>query len=316
MIKKTKLLFVLLCMNFMVNAASMQGQPAPSFNLQDQDGQVHQLSDYAGKWLVVYFYPKDDTTGCTIEAKAFRDNYETLKSMNAEVLGVSLDDAESHQAFIKKYQLPFNLLVDENKNMSRDYGVDGGMAFFSYAKRQTFIINPQGMIDRHFEDVDPSSHYDEVYTALEGLQTVHASQGGKNESKIKPSEVTDSYTVYGDAWNYADVSSNNIAVVLTEPNSYLTDNSIITGRITRVCQKQGCWMILADNKAGESFARVDFNDHAFLIPKDSSGDAEVYGKLVTKELTAEQKAHYEAEGAGQLPEISYEIVAYSVKILQ
>ncbi len=309
MFKKT-MLFVLLSMNFMVNAMSMQGQPAPSFNLQDQDGKIHQLSDYAGKWLVVYFYPKDDTRGCTIEAKAFRDNYATLQSMNTEVLGVSLDDAESHRAFIKKYDLPFNLLVDDNKVMSKDYGVDGGMAFFKYAKRQTFLINPQSMIAKHFEEVDPNTHYDEVYAALTALQK--ESDHGKKVSKTEPTEVTDTFTVFGDAWEYSDVKSNDIVSVLGNPDTYLTENSIITGRITKVCQKQGCWMILAD---GESFARVDFNDHAFLIPKDSNGSAEVYGKLIAKELTPEQKAHYESEGAGELPLKSFEIVAYSVKIL-
>jgi peroxiredoxin Q/BCP len=154
MIKKTTTLLALLLMNSMVYAASMQGQPAPTFNLADQSGEMHQLADYKGQYLVVYFYPKNDTSGCTIEAKAFRDNYAVLKGMNADVLGVSLDDAESHRAFIKKYDLPFNLLVDANKQMSRDYGVDGGMAFFNYAKRQTFIIDPEGKIAVHFEQVN------------------------------------------------------------------------------------------------------------------------------------------------------------------
>lgn len=313
MIKKAFLMLAFLSLNFMVNAESMQGQPAPSFNLQDQDGEYHQLSDYAGQWLVIYFYPKDDTTGCTIEAKAFRDNYQTLQGMNAEVLGVSLDDAESHKAFIEKYELPFNLLVDTNKSMSKDYGVDGGMAFFKYAKRQTFIINPEGAIAKHFEKVDPSTHYDEVYTALMELQRETISEHGKKVSKTEATEVTESYSVYGEPWNYTQVESNDISDVLAKPTNFVDNKTIITGRITRVCQKQGCWMILAN---GESFARVDFNDHAFLIPKDSSGSSEVYGELIAKELTPEQKAHYESEGSGELPLKSYEIIAYSVKILK
>ncbi len=166
MIKKTITLLTFLVMNFMVYAESMQGQPAPTFNLADQSGELHQLADYQDQYLVVYFYPKNDTSGCTIEAKAFRDNYEVLKAMNTDVLGVSLDDAESHRAFIEKYELPFNLLVDADKQMSRDYGVDGGMAFFSYAKRQTFIIDPQGQIAVHFEEVNPSTHADQVIAAL------------------------------------------------------------------------------------------------------------------------------------------------------
>lgn len=310
MFNKSTLLVVFLFMNFMAYAESMQGQPAPSFNLTDQNGTTQQLSDYSGKWLVVYFYPKNDTSGCTTEAKAFRDNYPALKAMNAEVLGVSLDDAESHRAFISKYDLPFNLLVDANKQMSRDYGVDGGMAFFSYAKRQTFVIDPDGQIAVHFEDVDPSTHAEEVMTALKEQQAL--AKPKQDIQQVSVTEVIDGAAVFGQKWPAEIANSVSLSMALQQPKIYTADNHVITGNITRVCQSQGCWMILTD---GDDFARVDFNDHAFLIPKDSKGRAEVLGRLVEKELSAEQRAHYASEGSGELPAKSYEIVADAVKIM-
>lgn len=310
MIKKTAFLLSFSIINFMALAEGMQGQLAPAFNLQDQAGQSHQLADYQNQWLVVYFYPKNDTSGCTVEAKAFRDNYQTLKAMNTEVLGVSLDDAESHRAFIDKYDLPFNLLVDANKQMSRDYGVDGGMAIFSYAKRQTFIISPQGVIAKHFEKVSPSTHADEVIAALKELQKVTAKKAN-NEDLVQLTEVIDNAAVYGVKWPRDSVNAVELEMALKAPEQYAAGNHVLTGNITRVCQKKGCWMILAD---GDSFARVDFNDHSFYIPMDSVGKAAVYGRLIKKELSDEQRAHYAAEGSGQLPAVSYEIVADAVKI--
>ncbi|TDR18491.1 DUF4920 domain-containing protein [Marinicella litoralis] len=313
MIKKTMTLLTFLLMNSMVYAESMQGQPAPTFNLADQSGKLHQLADYQGQYLVVYFYPKNDTSGCTIEAKAFRDNYALLKEMNADVLGVSLDDADSHRAFIDKYDLPFNLLVDADKQMSRDYGVDGGMAFFSYAKRQTFIINPEGQIAVHFEEVNPSTHAEQVITAIKKLQSESISQQADHDKndQVSVTEVIDGAAVFGQQWPTEATNKVTVATALGQPNEYTTSNHVITGNVTRVCQKKGCWMILTE---GDDFARVDFNDHSFLIPKDSKGRAEVYGRLVEKELSEQERAHYASEGSGQLPAKSYEIVADAVKI--
>lgn len=313
MIKKPSILLTLFLFNSMVLADSMQGQPAPAFNLEDQAGKSHQLADYQNQWLVVYFYPKNDTTGCTVEAKAFRDNYKTLKDLNADVLGVSLDDAESHRAFIAKYDLPFNLLVDANKQMSRDYGVDGGMAIFSYAKRQTFIIGPDGMIAKHFEKVDPNTHADEVIAALQSLQADQANSDQKNmnEDLVQLTEVFNGAAVYGDVWPRMKKAHVGLSVALKSPEQFMEGGHFLTGNITRVCQKKGCWMILTD---GEDFARVDFNDHSFFIPKDSTGSATVFGRLVKKELSDEQRAHFKAEGSGDLPAVSYELVADSVKI--
>ncbi len=312
MIKKAITLLTIMLLNSMAYAQSMQGQPAPTFNLADQSGKLHQLADYQDQYLVVYFYPKNDTSGCTIEAKAFRDNYATLKAMNTDVLGVSLDDAASHRAFIAKYDLPFNLLVDADKQMSRDYGVDGGMAIFSYAKRQTFIIDPQGQIAVHFEQVNPSTHADQVITALKDLQAKNVANTKEKAQEVSVTEVIDGAAVFGQQWPRSDVKSIGVSAALSQPKEYTENNHIITGNVTRVCQSSGCWMILTQ---GDDFARVDFNDHAFLIPKDSRGQAEVYGRLVEKELSAEQKAHYESEGSGKLKTKSYEIVADAVKII-
>jgi len=308
---------IVLLMNSMVYAESMQGQPAPTFNLEDQSGQLHQLADYQGQYLVVYFYPKNDTSGCTIEAKAFRDNYGALKDMNADVVGVSLDDAESHRAFIKKYDLPFNLLVDADKKMSRDYGVDGGMAIFSYAKRQTFIIDPKGQIAVHFEKVDPSTHADQVITALKELQAQADTQVSKHHDvedagdEVSVTEVIDGAAVFGQKWPVDHEDSVAIETALEQPENFTESNHILTGEVTQVCQKKGCWMILT---GGDVFARVDFNDHAFLIPKDSRGHAQVYGRLIEKELSEAQRAHFAEEGAGELPAKSYEIIADAVKL--
>lgn len=311
----TMTIITLLVMNSMVYAESMQGQRAPTFNLEDQSGQFHQLADYQGQYLVVYFYPKNDTSGCTVEAKAFRDNYKTLKAMNTEVVGVSLDDAESHRAFIKKYDLPFNLLVDANKQMSRDYGVDGGMAVFSYAKRQTFIIDPDGQIAVHFEQVDPSNHAAQVISALKELQAKANGVDAEKHSdgvQISVTEVINGAAVYGQNWPKAKMEAVSIETAMAQPENYMQNNHLISGNVTKVCQKKGCWMILTE---GDAFARVDFNDHAFLIPKDSNGRAEVYGRLVKKELTEKQRAHYASEGSGALPAIGYELIADSVKII-
>jgi len=303
---------LLLLLNFMAVADSMQGQPAPVFNLKDQNGQAHQLADYQGQWLVLYFYPKDGTSGCTVEANAFKDNYKKLKAMNTEVLGISLDDAASHQKFIAEHDLPFNLLVDSDKVMSRDYGVDGGAAFFSYAKRQTFIVDPEGMIVKHFEEVNPDTHVDNVLTALNQLQA-EATESAEASHEGVPviTEEINGSPVYGDSWPQDIDKDYQLTDVLATPEHYTKDNIVISGRITRVCQTMGCWMVLSD---GDDFARVDFNSHSFFIPKDSQGQAQVFGHLKLVKDSQEKRAHLTAEGAGELAPERYELVAYSVKL--
>jgi len=145
------------------------GSPAPDFRLQDQNGEWHALADYRGQWLAVYFYPKDDTPGCTTEACNFRDNIYAFRAIGANVVGVSLDDVASHKAFAEKYSLPFILLADTDGEMAREYGVLRDWKLVQIAARESFIVNPDGIIVKHYEDVDPDTHTDEVLAELERL---------------------------------------------------------------------------------------------------------------------------------------------------
>ncbi len=147
-------------------AAVEVGGQAPDFALPDQHGRPQRLTDYRGRWLVLYFYPKDDTPGCTTEACDFREGYLQFTEANAAVLGVSLDDAASHAAFAAKYGLPFPLLVDAGGKVARTYGVLRKLGPLSFARRQTFIIDPQGRIARHFASVRPRGHAHAVAAAL------------------------------------------------------------------------------------------------------------------------------------------------------
>ena len=143
------------------------GDQAPDFSTPADNGKTVSLKDFIGKKnVVLYFYPKDDTPGCIKEACGFRDNIERLRDLKAEILGVSYDSVESHMAFKKKYSLPFTLLSDKNKNISKSYGTTGLLK----AKRMTFIINKQGKISHIFPQVDPTHHSIEIVEALEGLE--------------------------------------------------------------------------------------------------------------------------------------------------
>lgn len=145
------------------------GQPAPEFELPDQDGQLHSLEDYRDSWVVLYFYPKDETPGCTTEACEFRDNIFAFRKLNAQILGVSLDDVESHKAFAENHGLPFPLLADASGTAADAYGVKTKMMGFTVAKRQTFLIDPDGVIAKHYEKVKPATHSQEVLADLEAL---------------------------------------------------------------------------------------------------------------------------------------------------
>ena len=146
------------------------GMPAPGFTLPDATGTPHRLEDHAGHWLVLYFYPKDDTPGCTTEACSFRDELEIVHRLNAQVVGVSVDDPSSHQQFIEKYGLPFPLLSDTDGQVADQYGARGGFLGFVFAKRHTFLIDPKGVIQHIWRDVKPSEHTQEVIAALKGVQ--------------------------------------------------------------------------------------------------------------------------------------------------
>jgi len=145
------------------------GQPAPLFALPDQNGTVHRLTDYAGNWLVVYFYPKDDTPGCTKEACHFRDDMGALRGLGVQLLGISLDDAASHRRFADKFKLPFPLLVDSGGEVAKRYGTYWSFLFIQVAKRHTFIIDPAGRIAKIYRDVDPDTHSGQVMADLRRL---------------------------------------------------------------------------------------------------------------------------------------------------
>lgn len=147
------------------------GEAAPDFNLPDQEGKPHQLKDFAGKWLVLYFYPKDDTPGCTQEACAFRDDLSKLTKLGAQVVGVSVDDGASHAEFAKKYHLPFPLLVDSKAEVAARYGALMDLGVFKIAKRYTFLIDPQGKVAKVYQKVETSKHSTEIIEDVKQLST-------------------------------------------------------------------------------------------------------------------------------------------------
>lgn len=152
------------------DAIPQVGQTAPSFTLPSQEGTNVSLSQYRGKWVVLYFYPKDQTAGCTIEARNFQHDIAKFEAANAVVLGVSVDSVKSHQAFCAKDGLHFKLLADTNKNVVKEYGSLGDYMGFKIAKRNTFLINPQGKIVKEWIGVDPSHHSTEVLDAIKSMQ--------------------------------------------------------------------------------------------------------------------------------------------------
>lgn len=143
--------------------------PAPEFALPDQSGRTVRLADFRGKWVVLYFYPKDDTPGCTAEACAFRDDIAALTLLGAQVVGVSLDDTASHAAFAKKYSLPFPLLADTDAKASASYGAVTNLVVARFARRYTLLIDPQGRIAKAYLDVDTSRHSAEIIADLKRL---------------------------------------------------------------------------------------------------------------------------------------------------
>jgi peroxiredoxin Q/BCP len=162
-------LLLLIGIGSTANAELAVGDNAPQFKLQDQHGKWHALEDYAGKWVALYFYPKDDTPGCTKEACAFRDNIFAFEDIGATILGVSLDDVTSHEAFAEKYNLPFSILSDSDATTATDYAVLKKMGTFKFAQRQSFIIDPDGKIAKHYKKVNAEQHSEEVLADLKAL---------------------------------------------------------------------------------------------------------------------------------------------------
>lgn len=147
------------------------GEPAPDFRLADQNGKVHTLADYRGKWLVLYFYPKDDTPGCTEQACKFRDDLHQLTALGAQVVGVSVDDTASHVQFAKKYSLPFPLLADTQAEVARRYGSLRNFGIVKFAKRNTFLIDPEGRIAKVYLSASTSRNSVEIIEDLKKLKT-------------------------------------------------------------------------------------------------------------------------------------------------
>lgn len=145
------------------------GDVAPAFRLMDQNGEIKKLSDFSGQWVVLYFYPKDDTPGCTKEACAFRDDLASLEKLGAKVVGISVDDSDSHAKFAAKYHLPFPLLSDEDGKVAKSYGALANLFVVKIAKRYTFLIDPKGKISKVYMSVDTSRHSQEIVDDLKNL---------------------------------------------------------------------------------------------------------------------------------------------------
>lgn len=149
------------------------GQKAPDFSLSDQNGNIHSLKDSKGKWVLLYFYPKDNTPGCTVEACAIRDNYPDFKKLGISVFGISTDSVESHEKFSNKFDLPFTLLSDNEKKVVEDYGVWRlkkmmGREYFGIL-RMSFLVDPEGNIAKIYPKVKPAEHAKEVLNDLQEL---------------------------------------------------------------------------------------------------------------------------------------------------
>lgn len=147
-----------------------EGDPAPDFTLMDQGGSPVTLSEKRGHWVVLYFYPKDDTPGCTKEACSFRDNIVSMQQLDAVILGISVDTVESHKAFADKFNLNFQILADDQKKVCRMYGTLTSYLGKELASRSTVIIDPEGVVRKLFPSVQPKDHALEIYRTLKGLK--------------------------------------------------------------------------------------------------------------------------------------------------
>lgn len=159
-------------------AAPAEGSPAPAFKLQDQAGEWHTLDQYKGKWVVLYFYPKDNTPGCTTQACELRDNIFAFRKADAVILGVSVDDVASHEKFAKEHSLPFDILADSNKEVTKAYGAIWSPApGVELASRTTFLIGPDGKIVKHWAKVDPKGHSDMVLAEIKAHSPAQKAAG-------------------------------------------------------------------------------------------------------------------------------------------
>ena len=173
-----KILFLIIAIAALVLLISKQsqatgvpksGDSAPDFRLVDQNGTIKALSDFSGQWVVLYFYPKDDTPECTKEACAFRDDLASLEKLGAKVVGISVDDSDSHAKFAAKYHLPFSLLADEDGKVAESYGALTNLLVVKIAKRYTFLLDPKGKISKVYLSIDTSRHSQEILDDLKKL---------------------------------------------------------------------------------------------------------------------------------------------------
>ncbi len=172
MIKQVWLFLLLaLCSLAWADEVPVVGSMAPAFVLSDQGGRDVSLDSLRGKWLVLYFYPKNDTPGCTEEACSFRDDMAQLTALGAQIVGVSIDSAASNAEFAKKYHLPFPLLADKDGDVARRYGAYADWMVTRFARRYTFLIDPQGKIAKAYLKVDTSKHSAEIIADLKQLSS-------------------------------------------------------------------------------------------------------------------------------------------------
>ncbi|MDO8931728.1 MAG: peroxiredoxin [Rhodocyclaceae bacterium] len=151
------------------DAAPPPGSFAPGFSLPDQNGKTRHFAEWRGQWLVLYFYPKDDTPGCTTEANAFKNDLAKFAALKTQIVGVSLDSVASHKDFAAKHQLNFPLLADVDAAVSKQYGALSDFGVFRYAKRHTFLIDPEGRVARSYLKVDADRHSAELLADLKAL---------------------------------------------------------------------------------------------------------------------------------------------------
>lgn len=150
-----------------VTMAAETQRPAPDFRLQDQNGNWHELGDFSDQWLVVYFYPRADTPGCTTQACDFRDNIYAFRGAGAQVVGISTDPVDRQKAFSEKYSLPFAILSDADGVVAERFGVLMQSGQVNFARRETFLISPDGEIVEHYQQVNPDRHSEQVLADLE-----------------------------------------------------------------------------------------------------------------------------------------------------
>jgi peroxiredoxin Q/BCP len=146
-----------------------KGREAPDFSLPDQEGRAHRLADYRGRWVVLYFYPRDDTPGCTTEACSFRDGFLDFKKRGVEIVGISVDTPASHAAFAERHRLPFTLLADSGGEVAERYGVLWQLGPWRFAARRTFVIDPAGRVALRYRRVRPGVHGGRVLQDLDAL---------------------------------------------------------------------------------------------------------------------------------------------------